>query len=89
MGADEVDPFDYPIYALADGVHQNRHPTGKGAQLLTRIIKHILVVLDDHKSSSQVLTSGKRKRDESVNNEPECCYRATDKLLLQCYTGLC
>jgi len=49
MGADAVDPFDYPIYALADGVHQDRHPTGKGAQLLTRVIKHILHVSYDRK----------------------------------------
>jgi hypothetical protein len=30
-GCANVDPFDYHIWHLPEGVHNQRHPTGKGA----------------------------------------------------------
>tara|TARA_R110002003_G_scaffold105_2_gene8735 strand:+ start:14726 stop:15121 length:396 start_codon:yes stop_codon:yes gene_type:complete len=41
-GCHKVKPFDYPVFHLAQGVQQNRHPTGKGAKLLTRVVQHVL-----------------------------------------------
>jgi hypothetical protein len=42
LGSDNVDPNDYYVFHLAEGVHQHGHPTGKGAQLLTRVVEHVL-----------------------------------------------
>jgi hypothetical protein len=39
-GRDGGPPFDYFISDLSEGVQIGRHPTGKGAQLLTRMIEH-------------------------------------------------
>jgi hypothetical protein len=41
MGCDKVDPFDFYVSDLFEGVHNDRHPTGKGAQLLSRVIEHV------------------------------------------------
>jgi hypothetical protein len=41
MGCDKVDPFDFYVSDLPEGVHKDRHPTGKGAQLLSRVIEHV------------------------------------------------
>jgi len=40
-GCDKGEPFDYYVHDLAEGVQDDRHPTGKGAQLLTRVIQHV------------------------------------------------
>jgi hypothetical protein len=36
----DVYPFDYHVVNLFEGVHKDRHSTGQGAQLLTRVIGH-------------------------------------------------
>jgi hypothetical protein len=40
-GCDNRGPFDYYVSDLSEGVVDDRHPIGKGAQLLTRVIKHL------------------------------------------------
>jgi hypothetical protein len=46
-GCANVDPFDYHIWHLPEGVHNQRHPTGKGAQLLAHVMKHVWFVSGD------------------------------------------
>jgi hypothetical protein len=43
-GEDKV-VHDYPLYHMADGVV--RHPTGRQAQMLTRVIDHVRNVTGD------------------------------------------
>ena len=45
-GCDKGEPFDYYVHDLAEGVQDDHHPTGKGAQLLTRVIEHVREVGD-------------------------------------------
>lgn len=40
MGCDKVDPCDYYVCDLSEGVHLQRRPIGRGAQLLTRVLEH-------------------------------------------------
>ncbi|KAH4070922.1 hypothetical protein HBI70_209780 [Parastagonospora nodorum] len=45
-GCDKGEPFDYYVHDLAEGVQDDHHPTGKGAQLLTHVIEHVREVGD-------------------------------------------
>ncbi|KAF2127480.1 hypothetical protein P153DRAFT_358366 [Dothidotthia symphoricarpi CBS 119687] len=47
VGCDKVDPFDCFVIDLAEGLHPDRLPTGKGAQLLTHVYMHVRDVTGD------------------------------------------
>jgi hypothetical protein len=83
-GCDNRGPYNYYVSDLSEGVVDDRHPAGKGAQLLTRMIEHLR-----NSGKSDLLLSEvsdyARKHSIVVSNADRCSnvIAADDKAALE------